>query len=491
MKRVIINLKGIDQNSTPLFDAVKKYIQDEVIPFHVPGHKHGRGISELTEYVGERILKMDVNGMKDLDFFNNPTGVILEAEKLFAEAFGAYEAFFLVNGTTSGIQAMIMSSCKPDDEIILPRNAHKSAISGIILSGAVPVYVEPEINKEIGIANGVSVEKVKEAIESHPNAKAVFLVNPTYYGFTSDIKSIVEIAHKHNMLVLVDEAHGAHMYFHEDFPSTAMKQCADMCAISMHKTGGSLTQSSALLIGNNNKFFSEKVKRILDLIFTSSASYLLMCSLDIARKQMAIKGRELLQNTLDIVRWLRNEINKIDGLYSFGKELIDYSGCYDFDETKLGINVRRLGYTGYEMETKLREEYNIQVELADLNNILAIISIGDRIEDINILINSLRDISLKCEIKEYNILNLIPSYSKTVISPREAYYLEKELVPLSKSAGRVAGEMITVYPPGIPVICMGEIITKEIIEYIIILKNENCELQGTVDSSVNYIQVLV
>ncbi len=490
MKRVIINLKSIDQNSTPLFDAIKKHIQDEVIPFHVPGHKYGKGIPELTDYVGERVLKMDVNGMKDLDFFNNPTGVILEAERLFSEAFRAREAFFLVNGTTSGIQAMIMSSCKPGDEIILPRNAHKSAISGIILSGAIPVYVEPEINKELGIANGVSVEKVKEAIKSHPNAKAVFLINPTYYGFTSDVKSIVEVAHKHNMLVLVDEAHGAHMYFHEDFPSTAMEQGADMCAMSMHKTGGSLTQSSALLIGNNH-FSSEKVKKSLDLLFTSSASYLLMCSLDIARKQMAVKGRELLQNTLDIARWSRKEINKIEGVYSFGKELIDYSGCYDFDETKLGINVRRLGFTGYEIETKLRKEYNIQVELADLNNILAIVSIGDKEEDLKVLVDSLRDISSKCNVKEYSSVNSIPSFSKTVVSPREAYYLEKELVSISKSVGRIAGEMVMAYPPGIPVICMGEIITKEIIEYINILKNENCELQGTSDPLIDYIRVLV
>lgn len=488
---MITNLKAIDQNSTPLFDAVKKYIKDDVIPFHVPGHKHGRGIPELTDYVGEQMLKMDVNGMEDLDFFNNPMGVILEAEKLFAEAFGAKEAFFLVNGTTSGIQTMIMSACMPDDEIILPRNAHKSAISGVILSGAVPVYVEPEVNKELGIANGVSIEKMKEAIELHPNAKAVFLINPTYYGFTSDVRTIAELAHRHNMSVLVDEAHGAHMYFHEDLPLTAMEQGADMCAMSMHKTGGSLTQSSVLLIGENSKISSEKVKKVLDIIFTSSASYLLMCSLDIARKHMATKGRELLQKTLDLARWSRNEINKIEGIYGFGKELVGSLGCFDFDETKLAINVRKLGYTGYEIEKKLRKEYNIQIELADINNILAIVSIGDRVEDLELLVNSLRDIACKCCIREYNGINSIPSYSKTIISPREAYYLEKELLPLSKSAGRIAGEMVMAYPPGIPVICMGELITKEIIEYINILKKEECELQGTADPLVNYIQVLI
>lgn len=483
------NLERKNQYSTPLFDAVKKYIQDEVTPFHVPGHKHGRGIPELMDFVGEQMLKMDVNGMNDLDFFNNPMGVILDAEELFANAFNAEKAFFLVNGTTSGIQAMIMSTCNPGDEIILPRNAHKSAISGIILSGAVPVYVEPEINNELGIANGVSIEKMKEAIESHPNAKAIFLINPTYYGFTSDVRTITKLAHKHNMLVLVDEAHGAHMYFHEDFPSTAMEQGADMSTISMHKTGGSLTQSSALLIGSN-RISSEKVKKILELIFTSSASYLLLCSLDIARKHMAIKGNELLQNTLDLVRWARCEINMIEGIYSFGKELVGSPGCFDFDETKLGINVRRLGFTGYEIETLLRKDYNIQIELADLNNILAVVSIGDREEDLKLLVNSLRDIASNCNIKEYNGINSIPNYSKTIVSPRDAFYLEKEFIMFSKSVGRIAGEMVMAYPPGIPLICTGEIITKEIIDYINILKNEKCELQGTADPLVNFIQVL-
>ena len=486
----MIGLKNIDQNSAPLFEAVKKYIDDKVIPFHVPGHKHGRGIRELTEYVGEKILQMDVNGMSDLDYFNNPIGVIYDAEKLFADAYGAKEAFFLVNGTTSGIQAMIMSICKPNDEIILPRNAHKSAISGIILSGAMPIYIEPEISEDLGIANGVTPEKVEAAIKSYPNAKAVFLVSPTYYGYTSDIQKIVEIAHNNNMKVLVDEAHGPHMYFHEDFPLTAIEQGADMCAISMHKTGGSLTQSSVLLMGDT-QISAAEVKQALNLLFTSSASYLLMCSLDIARKQMATEGRKLLQNALELARWGRDELNKIDGIYAFGRELIGNPGCADFDDTKLGINVRGLGYTGYQMETKLRREYNIQIELADLNNILAIISIGDRIEDIKALVDSLKDISKKSQIKDYGKVNDLPKFSKTIVSPRKAYYMDKELVKLSHSVDRIAGEMIMAYPPGIPILCIGELITKEIIDYIDILKNQDCELQGTSDTSVDYIKVLI
>jgi arginine decarboxylase len=312
-------LIGLDQNTTPLFNAVRKYVEDKVIQFHVPGHKQGRGIGELREFIGEKALQMDANGMQDLDYANNPTGVIFEAEKLLASAFGAQNAYFLVNGTTAGVQAMILSACEPGDKIIIPRNAHKSTIGGIILSGAMPVYIQPEINEKLGIAMGITEENLKKAIKENPHAKAVFAVNPTYYGVVSDLKSIVRIAHRHSMAVLVDEAHGAHMMFHDEFPLTAMEVGADMSAASMHKTAGSMTQSSVLLL-RSNVIAPDRVKQVLNLTYTSSASYLLMCSLDIARKQIATKGSDMLEETLQLARWARDEINKIEGLYAFGKE---------------------------------------------------------------------------------------------------------------------------------------------------------------------------
>lgn len=478
-----------EQNLTPLFDAVKKYIDDDITAFHVPGHKHGEGICELTDFLGKPALNMDVNGMNDLDYYNNPTGVIREAQNLLADAFNAKHAFFLINGTTGGIQAMIMSVCKPGDNIIVPRNVHKSIINGMILGGVNPIYVQPEIDERLGIANGVTVHEIESAILSNPGTRAVFLINPTYYGITSDLKTIVDIAHRYNMLVLVDEAHGTHMYFHEDFPPTAIESGADMCAISMHKTGGSLTQSSALLIGSD-RIPPESVKQALGLLSTSSASYLLMCSLDIARKQLAVRGHKLLSDTLCLAKWARNEINKIDGLYAFGKEMTEQRGCFGFDETKLGINVRNLGYTGYEMENKLRKEYNIQIELADLNNILAIVSIGDKMENLSGLVNSLKDIANKSEVKTYDKMRFTPKYSESIISPRDAYYMNKKSVRLEDSKNQLSGETVMVYPPGIPIICAGELITEEIIEYLTILKSEECHLQGMDDTALNYIKVL-
>jgi arginine decarboxylase len=479
----------LDQKKTPLFDAVKKYVDSNVIPFHVPGHKHGRGIKELADYIGERVLQMDANGMEDLDYVNSPTGVIFEAQKLMSQAFSAEEAFFLVNGTTAGVQTMMMCACRPGDKIIIPRNAHKSTIGGIILSGAIPVYVQPEINERLGIAMGVTEESVKKAIKENPHSKAIFAINPTYYGVTSNLKSIVRIARRHEMAVLVDEAHGAHMSFHDDFPLTAMEVGADMSAASLHKTAGSMTQSSVLLL-RSNIISSDKVKEVLGLSYTTSASYILMCSLDVARKQLATRGSEMLEQTLNLARWARNEINKIEGLYAFGKELVGTPGCFDFDETKLGINVRGLGYTGYQMEAKLRRDYNIQIELSDLYNILAIVSIGDRKEDIEALVNALKDIASKTEVVEYKNATIIPQNPKMIVSPRDAFYSPKKAVPLEESAGEISGEIVMAYPPGIPVICMGERITKDVIDYIRILKEEKCELQGTADPFVEFIRVL-
>jgi arginine decarboxylase len=479
----------VNQNKTPLFDAVKKYIADEVIPFHVPGHKQGRGIRELVDYIGEKALRMDVNGMDDLDFANNPSGVILDAQKLMAHAFGAERAWFLVNGTTSGVQTMILSACEPGDKIIIPRNAHKSTIGGLILSGAMPVYVQPEFNPELGIAMGVSIESIKKAIDKNPHAKAVFIINPTYYGMSSDIKSIVRIAHRHDMAVLADEAHGAHMLFHDDFPLTAMEVGADMSAASIHKTAGSLTQSSVLL-SRGGLIPKDRIMHSLGLTFTSSASYLLMCSLDIARKQLATKGAEMLEESLKLARWARGEINKFSGLFAFGRELAGQPGCFDFDETKLGVYVGKTGYTGYQIEELLREKYNIQIEMADLYNILAVISLGDRREDAEALVHALREIAGSKKDNVPATSFIIPENPEMIVTPRDAFYNSKKSVRMEEACGEIAGEMVMAYPPGIPVICPGERITRDIIDYIKLLKEQPCELQGTSDPKLDHILVL-
>lgn len=479
----------MDQSRTPLFEAVKNHMDKNIIPFHVPGHKYGHGLEEFRDFVGENVLKMDVNSMEDLDNACNPVKVIAEAQKLFAEAFGAQEAYFLVNGATSGVQAMIMSACKPGDQIIIPRNAHKSTIGGIILSGAVPVYVQPEINEELGMAMGITEASLRKAIKENPHAKAVFVINPTYYGVVSDLKSIVRLSHRNNMSVLVDEAHGSHMSFHNDFPLTAMEVGADMSVVSMHKTGGSMTQTACLLV-RNNIAKPASIKQILNLTYTTSSSYVLMCSLDIARKQLATQGPKKLQSVLDMVRWAREEINKIEGLCAPGKELVGTPGCYDFDETKLTIHVKNLGLTGYDMERILIEEYGIQVEFADFYNIFLIISLGDKMEYLEALLEALKDISEKIGLQEFKKPVIMPLNPQTIVAPRDAFYSPKKMVSLTESVGEISGEMVMAYPPGIPIVCMGERITKEIVDYIMLIKEERYQLQGTVDPYVDNILVL-
>jgi len=481
---------SLNQNQTPLFTALKEVHSKKLIPFDVPGHKQGRGLREFTDYVGQRVMELDVNSMKCLDNICNPIGVIKEAEELAAYAFGADHGFFLVNGTTSGVQAMIMSACEPGDKIILPRNAHKSAVSALILSGAIPIYIQPEVDEKLGIAQGVSVEGVELAISRHPDAKAVFIINPTYYGATSNIKEIVKIAHRYAMAVLVDEAHGAHIGFHQEFPMSALELGADMSAVSLHKTGGSLTQSSLLLLreGIIDPF---TVRKNLNLMQSTSGSYLLMASLDVARKQLVVEGEQMLSKVLQLTREARREINGIPGLMAFGKELVGNPGVFDFDESKLGVHVRALGLTGFEVYDLLRDEYNIQVELADYYNILAIVSLGDTKESLDALVRALGDIAEKHRRQE--AIPLISSILKNpdvIISPRDAYYSSKRVVALEEAAGEISGEAIMAYPPGIPVVSPGERITREMIEHIKMLKAEETLVQGAEDPYVDYVRVL-
>lgn len=484
----------LDQMQTPLFSALKNYADTDVIPFYVPGHKGGVGIdTELIEYLGKRVFEIDVNGMDDLDNICNPTGVIDRSQKLMANLFGADYAFFLLNGTTQGIQSMILHSCRPGDKIIIPRNVHRSAISALILSGAVPVYIQPEIDDKLGIAMGVTVESVTRAISTHADAKAILIIHPTYYGAISDLASIADIAHESDMLVLADEAHGSHLQFDCRLPKSAMASGADMSAISLHKTGGSMTQTSALLM--NGRYVDRyELKTTLNLLQTTSGSYVLMASLDLARRQLATRGREMIRNVLELSNYARRRINEIDGLYAFGSELVGNPGVWKFDETKLGINVTGMGLTGYEVERLLRKNYNIQVEMADFGNILAIISLGDTIQDVDKLIYALEDMASmgggRCNVYGYMRMNIPPPITKYCCSPRDAYYSPKTTMKLDSAIGKISGEMLMAYPPGIPIICPGEEITWDIVEYIKLLKASKYQLQGTKDATLEYIEVI-
>ncbi len=482
----------LDQNQTPLYDALMEYVNRDTIPFHVPGHKKGVGIdAEFKSFIGENPFKIDVTVFKLVDSLHHPTGPIKKAQQLAADAYGSDAAFFSIHGTSGAIQAMIMSVVKAGDKIIIPRNVHKSVTAGVILSGAIPVYMQPVLDKKVGIAHRVTPETVEKTLKENPDAKSVLIINPTYYGVATDIKKIADIVHSYDIPLIVDEAHGPHLGFNENLPISAMEAGADMCAQSTHKIIGALTHCSLLHV-SSNLIDINRVQQILSLLQTTSPSYILMASLDCARRQIALLGRDLLEKTIELSNYARNEINKISGFYCFGKEILGAEGVFALDPTKITITCRDLGITGYDLDMILSNKYHIQVELSDLYNVLAVGSFGDTEDSINSLINALKEISLDYYGKGNKKSDFIdvPNVPNQIKIPREAFNGVKTSVPLKKSIGMVSGEFLMAYPPGIPVLCPGEEITQEIVDYVQKLKDTGLYVQGTEDPEVENIKVV-
>jgi len=478
----------MNQNKAPIYEALEQLKQNKTVPFDVPGHKRGKGNPELTAFLGEKCLSVDVNSMKQLDNLCHPVSVIKEAEELAAEAFGAAHAFFMVGGTTSAVQAMILSTVKKDEKIILPRNVHQSVINCLVISGAIPVYVNPQTSDRLGIALGMSMSEVARSIAQNPDAKAILVNNPTYYGICSNLKGIVELAHKHGMKVLVDEAHGTHFYFGENMPITAMKAGADMASVSMHKSGGSLTQSSVLLCGKDMN--ADYVRKIINLTQTTSGSYLLLSSLDISRRNLALNGVEIFKKVEEFATYAREEINGFGGYYAFSKELINGDSIYDFDSTKLSINTYEIGLAGIEVYDILRDEYDIQIEFGDLTNILAYISVGDIMKNLERLISSLGEIKRLYKKDKSRLLN--SQYINPIVemSPQKAFFADKISKPLDKCVGEISCEFVICYPPGIPVLAPGEKITKDIVEYIKYSIDKGCVITGPEAMDISRLNVL-
>ena len=481
-------MKSHSQERAPIYEALQSFQKMRVVPFDVPGHKRGRGNPELTALLGEQCVKLDVNSMKPLDNLCHPVSVIREAEELAAEAFGAAHAFLMVGGTTSAVQSMVLSVAKRGEKIILPRNVHRSVMGAMVLCGAIPVYIDPACDDRLGIPLGMSVSAVERAIRENPDAKAILVNNPTYYGICSDLRRIVQLAHAHGMLCLADEAHGTHFYFGENLPVSAMAAGADMAAVSMHKSGGSLTQSSLLLCG---PAMSEgHVRQIINLTQTTSGSYLLLSSLDISRRNLALRGKEAFARVVELAEYARREINAIGGYYAFSRELCNGDSIYDFDPTKLSVNTLRVGLAGIEVYDLLRDEYDIQIEFGDLGNILAYLSIGDRPREIERLVSALSEVRRRFGGSEAGLMKQEYIEPDVAVSPQDAFYAEHESLPLLETEGRVCSEFVMCYPPGIPILAPGERITREILDYIVYAKEKGCSMTGPEDADITRLNVL-
>ncbi|MGN7357666.1 aminotransferase class I/II-fold pyridoxal phosphate-dependent enzyme [Paenibacillus sp. SAF-054] len=485
----------MDHRRTPLFTALKEHAASNPVQFHIPGHKKGMGTdTEFREFIGDNALSIDLINIAPLDDLHQPTGVIEEAQKLAADAFGADYTYFSVQGTSGAIMTMILSICSPGDKIIVPRNVHKSIMSAIIFSGAKPVFVSPARDENLGIDHGITTKSVQRALDRHPDAKAVLVINPTYFGVSANLKEIVDLAHSRHVPVLVDEAHGVLIHFHQDLPMSAMEAGADMAATSVHKLGGSMTQSSVLNLNTKNGFVNpQRVQTIISMLTTTSTSYILLASLDTSRRNLAINGHEMAQRAINLAQNARRSINQIEGLYCFGEEILGGEATFDYDPTKLTIHVRHLGITGYETENWLRDHYNIEVELSDMYNILCLITPGDNEETVSILLTALRELAeTYYNVNTANELIVkIPEIPQLSLIPRDAFYGDTEVIPFKESAGRIIAEFIYVYPPGIPILLPGEVISQDNIDYIVDHVDVGLPVKGPEDRYINNVKVIV
>lgn len=492
----------MDQTKTPYFHALLDYVDSGTTPFHTPGHKQGLGMPRLfREFVGDNVLAIDLTQVLGLDDLLQPREALLEAELLAADAYGADRSFFLINGSTSGNQAMMMAALNPGEKLLVPRNAHKSCVGALVMSGAIPVYMQPEVDEALHMDHTVTPKTVRETLDRHPDAKAVFIVSPTYYGATADLVAIERIVHERGKLLLVDEAWGPHLHFHPALPPSATSIGADLVVNSTHKMLAAMSQASMLhQIGE--RVDPDRLRAVLRMFLSTSPNLVMVASLDVARMQMATEGAALLSHVIELSNQTRVRLNEIKDVYCFGSELVGRPGVADFDPTKITVTVKNLGYTGYEANEILRFRYNVQCELADLFNVLALFTIGTDAAAAEKLIHGVRELAR--EDRPVDIfapsgvlerrLNTgtygFPPVPEMEMTPREAFLAATEKVRMRESIGRICAEVITPYPPGIPIIAPGERFTKEVIDYLQLEVRAGVHMQGPADPELKTVRVV-
>ncbi len=490
----------LDRDKTPLLDALKKYATSNHAAFYTPGHKRGQGISpELIDCFGAEVFKVDVPELPEIGSLFDSQGVIQSAQEYAAKTFGAERTYFLVNGSTCGIVAAILATCGTGDKIILPRNVHKSAIAGLILSGATPIFINPEYDPVIDIAHSISLKSVEAALKQHCDVKAVMIVYPTYFGVCGDVEKIARLTHSYNIPLLVDEAHGAHFAFHPDFPTPAIKTGADISIQSIHKTLGALTQASMLHV-QGDRINIDRLTKSLELVQSSSPSNLLLASLDAARQQMARDGKQLMSHTLELAESARNQISQIPGLAVL--EIIHPTpGFVALDKTRITVNVSRLGLTGFAAD-EILVDYDVIAELPSLQNLTFIISLGNTHADIEKLVQALKTLATKHKqvfetksakpvtgrasaIAPFNLESML------ALAPRQAFYADTETLPIEQTRDRICAELVCPYPPGIPVLIPGEIVTNEAIAYLRNIQSLGGYISGCNDSSLKTLKIIL
>jgi arginine decarboxylase len=492
------------QSETPLVAALNACLTRANTPFYTPGHKRGVGISaELRALLGGQVFRADLPELPELDNLFAPVAAIAAAQALAADLFGADRTWFLVNGSTCGVIAAILATCNPGDKIILPRNIHQSAIAGLILAGAVPLFIAPEYDADLDLAHSIAPAAVAEVLAQHPETKAVMMVYPTYYGVAGDVTAIAHLCHQRGIPLLVDEAHGAHFAFHPELPVAALVAGADLTVQSTHKTLSALTQSAMLHV-RGDRIVADRISKALQIVQSTSPSYLLLASLDAARQQMATQGQDRMAHTLQLADRARSQIAQIPGLSILRPDQATTPGFQALDRTRLTVFLNHLNIDGFTADTLLHEQFGVTAELPTQHHLTFIISLGNTVTDIEQLVAAWWGLveqvqSERCQDFSPSMLGTAPQQTANLASipcalapltPRQAFFAATETLPLEQTLDRISAELVCPYPPGIPLLLPGERITAAALTTLQIGVNSGGVISGCSDPTVTTLQVV-
>lgn len=476
----------VSQTDTPYFDALADYVRSGVRSFHMPGHQLGRGApAALLELLGQGAFAADITQVLGMDDIHRADAQCGAAQRLAAQAYGADHSYFLVNGSSCGNQAMLMTCLREDELVLIPRNAHRSTLTGVILSGARAAYFSNPFDAEMGVYHAPTVERVARAMEENPQARALFLTTPTYYGAAADVVGLVNLARRRGMLVLVDEAWGPHLAFHDRLPTSALEAGADLVVQSTHKLASGLSQASMLHL-RGPRVDRGRLESVLRMLQTTSPNCLLLASLDMARHQLANQGRPLLDKALLLAEEARRGLEAA-GLKCYRQP----AGVHQWDGTRLVFSAAHLGWSGYEAEKFLRYQHNLQMEMSDLLNLVGLITLGHEASDIQRLVEAGADLArrapprplIRPDIQE-------PPAPVVAVTPKQAFYAEWESVTLAQSRGRICVDTICPYPPGSPWVVPGEVLTEKLIEALMAELAAGVTIQGAFDSQLQTVRVV-
>ncbi len=484
-----------DPDTMPIGEAIADFHRRGDLSFGIPAHRSGTGrhMPGASRWAGEQAFRADIGMNNGVDNRHQSWQVEPTAMKLFADAVGADETLFSTNGSTENVHVAMMAAVRPGETLVMARNGHKSAFSGLVVSGAMPVYVEPEYDERWQVAHGIDPRKLDQALRGHPEAVAAMVFTPTYYGVSADVKALADVAHEHDVPLLTDDAWGLDYSFCSKLPPSAMESGADLSIGSVHKTLNGFDQTS-VLSHSGDRIDSTRLSIVFELFQSTSASSLLLSSIDAARHEFQHHGEELLGRAIEIAEGIRGRVARLPGLRLMGEEVLDNPGGVHLDPTHVTVDVLGLGLTGYQAGDWLRERCGVHMELADQRRVMALITYADTEATADRLVESLAALAEEhadaTPISPMGLASLPDLRMETVLSPREAYLGRTEMVPWRHAAGRVSAEMICPYPPGIPITAPGELLIPEVVDYLQEQAAAGVMVEGAADESLAQFRVV-